>query len=83
MKLKKNTNCKALFCRYLLELYGDATQTMYLSANYKNFENDPSQSGVVTTSLTAMPSSPCNVNDPFPSLVFGGDDYNAFVQHVD
>lgn len=45
-KLKNEPNREALYCRYLTELYGDATQTMYLSANYKVFEGGLESVGV-------------------------------------
>ncbi len=81
-RIKNDQNREALFSRYLLELCGDATQTMYLAANYKNHEKD------ATVALNAKPDEPITAEfedsvDLFPSLVVGGDIYKSFVQHVD
>jgi hypothetical protein len=34
-RLKNEQNCESLYSCYLLELYGDLTQTIYLSTHYK------------------------------------------------
>ena len=56
---------------------------MYLSANYKVFENDETSPVGASKVLFQSGARPIGDDDPFPSLVFGGDTYNAFVQHVD
>jgi hypothetical protein len=78
VKLKNDANREALFSRYLIELYGDTTQTMYLSANYKVFENDPNPAPEETTTAASISSG-----DPYPDLVFCGDYYKTFEQHVE
>ena len=63
----------ALFCHYLLELYGNAMQIMHLPANYKIFERESSLSGNVLNSTLALLLGLTSDDAPFPTLVFGGD----------
>jgi hypothetical protein len=78
-KLSNEPNREALYSRYLTELYGDTAQTMYLSVNYKTFENN---SGKPSTPFPVTPVV-TDWNDTFKCLHLDVDVYTSFIQHVD
>jgi hypothetical protein len=81
VKLRNDVNREALYSRYLIELYGDSAQTLYLSANYKLFEMESSSSKKLNAASSATPRV-CD-DTSFSTLPVVGADYNAFVKHVD
>jgi hypothetical protein len=79
-RLKKEQNHEALYCCYLVEIYGDPNHTMYLLAHYKIYEMKTMAIEKKNTP-GVTPSPVPTAEDPYPSLSIGGDIYNAFVQH--
>jgi hypothetical protein len=83
VRLKNSDNREALFCRYLQELYGDSTQTMYLSACYKIFELESRDSDKKALGSVVASSMDPVTDDRFSCLEIGGTVYKTFVHDVD
>jgi hypothetical protein len=66
------------YCQFLQVVYGNHSQTLFLSSNYKLFSvesDDLDEEQVVIDSNTTF--------DAFAQLNFGGDIYKTFIQHAD
>jgi hypothetical protein len=73
--LRVQASQELLYSRFLREVYGDHSQTLFLSSNYKLFSK--------MAEANENEDLPVRTSDSYSQLDFGGDVYKTFVQHID
>jgi hypothetical protein len=71
------------YSHFLLELHGDHSQTLFLSANYNNAmkKQTPASAGVDLSDDPLVREQ--QILEKYKGLSFSGDHYTTFVHHVD